>query len=91
MAKVIVTLRVMPESPTVDLAHLYKDVARTIQDYIKQAPESHTEEPVAFGLKALKIVFKMGEDLGGTEPLEMEIAKLAGVMSCDVVGLDRTF
>jgi elongation factor 1-beta len=91
MSKVIVTLQVMPESPEVDLKQLEAAVCKDIHAWTGQNVDKVEVVPVAFGLKALKIVFKVGEDKGGTEPLEKQVATLAGVNSVEVIGLDRTF
>ncbi len=91
MSKVIVTLQVMPESPEVDLKQLEHDVCKNIQRWTGEGIDKVEHAPVAFGLIALKIIFKVGEDKGGTEPLEKEVATIAGVNSVEVVGLDRTF
>lgn len=91
MGKVIITLRIMPESPAVDLMAVKEDADRAIQDYCGHGSDKHEIVPVAFGLKALKLIFISDENLGGTENLEKDIAKVAGVNSVEVVGLDRTF
>jgi elongation factor 1-beta len=91
MSKVIVTLRVMPESPEIDLKKLEAAVCKRIHDWTGQKVDKVDVIPVAFGLKALNIVFKVGEDKGGTEPLEKELVTVAGVNSVDVIRLDRTF
>jgi elongation factor 1-beta len=90
MAKVIITIKVMPESPEVDLAKLNEDIELQIKDYGGEMMNI-AEEPVGFGLVALLAKFKLSEDKGGTEPLEKQIAKIGGVNSVEVVGLDRTF
>ena len=91
MGKVVITIKIMPESPDVDLKHLQVHIDAAIKDYCGHPSDKQEIEPVAFGLKALKLMFIADENLGGTEPLEKEIAKIAGVNSVDVVGLDRTF
>jgi translation elongation factor aEF-1 beta len=91
MSKVIVTLRVMPESPEVNLKKLEAVVCKRIHDWTGQQVDKVEVVPVAFGLKSLKIIFKVSEDKGGTEPLEKELVTVAGVNSVEVIGLDRTF
>jgi elongation factor 1-beta len=91
MGKVIITLQIMPESPTVDLMKLKECVDLEITDYCGHGSDKHEIQPVAFGIKALRLIFIADENLGGTENLEKAISKLAGVNSVEVVGLDRTF
>jgi elongation factor 1-beta len=83
VGKVAVTLRIMPESPEVDLAELEELVKKRIRVH------SITQEPIAFGLKALRVVTSVEDAAGGTEPLEKELASLPGVGSVQVTGLTR--
>ena len=48
------------------------------------------EEPIAFGLIALKVSFIVDEDKGDTEPLENGLKEIDGVANADVVGVTRT-
>ena len=87
-ADVIVTIKVMPESPAVDLVALQKHV----EDAIKQAKGRVAKaelEPVAFGLKAVKITFVRDEAIGGTDDIEEALAKLQGVISVQVTNVSR--
>ncbi len=90
MAQAIVTLKIMPESPEVDLAALRTAAEEKIDDFVGESSEKRSEEePIAFGLKALKITFVMDESQGSTESLEQAIAGLDGVQSVDVVDVRR--
>ena len=89
MANVILTLKIMPESPDVNLEELYSKVEPLIKDFTGESEFRKEEEPVAFGLKALKIIFVMDEAKGGTEELEKKIAELDEVNSVDVVDVRR--
>lgn len=48
-----------------------------------------SEEPVAFGLKALIVVIKVGDIEGGTEKVEEAFSKVKGVESVSVEELGR--
>ena len=87
MADVIVTLKIMPESPETDL----KAIEEKGKEIISKVGEvgKVEEEPIAFGLKALKLIFVMDEDKGSTEPIEQEIAALEGVNSAEAVDVRR--
>ena len=90
MAQAIVTLKIMPTAPDVDLEALQKLSEEKIDSFVGQEGEKRSEEEaVAFGLKALKITFVMDESKGSTESLEKEIAALDGVNSVDVVDVRR--
>jgi len=47
------------------------------------------QEPIAFGLKALKITFVSDESKGSTDALEENIKKIAGVNSVEVIDVRR--
>ncbi len=90
MAQAIVTLKIMPESPDVDLDAVQKTAEEKVDSFVGEAAEKRfAVEPVAFGLKALKITFVMDEAKGSTEALEEEISSIEGVNSVDVVDVRR--
>ncbi|MFH0869927.1 MAG: elongation factor 1-beta [archaeon] len=89
MANVIITLKIMPESPDVDLDRLEAEAKRKIADFAGEG-ETRTEvEPIAFGLKAVKIIFVTDDKKGGTDALEAEISKIEGVNSVEVIDVRR--
>lgn len=90
MAKAIVTLKIMPESPDVDLKAIEEATIEKINAFCGEDGEKRiSQEPIAFGLKAIKIIFVMDEKQGTTDPLEQEIAGIEGVNSVDVVDVRR--
>lgn len=89
MAQVVVTLKVMPESPEVDLKEL--EVASNIEIKTFGGEVGKVVvEPIAFGLKAVKLLFVMDESIGSTEALENTISKIPGVQSVEVTDVRRT-
>jgi len=88
MANVIVTLKVMPDSPEVDLDKLEKDSSQIIKEFGGDVGRVE-KEPVGFGLTALKILFVMSEDLGGTDELEDKVKAIADVGNAEVVDVRR--
>jgi len=88
MAQVIVTLKVMPESPDVDLESLQTSAEEKIVGWGAEVGKVEIE-PIAFGLKALKLIFVFDESKGGTDSLEEEISVLTGVQSVQVVDVRR--
>ena len=89
MAVVVVTLKIMPVSPEVDLDGIEKEAKEKIIAF-SQTEEMKTEqEPIAFGLKALKIIFVMDESKGSTDSLEEQIKTISGVNSVEAVDVRR--
>lgn len=84
MGKVIITFKVMPESPETDLEKLKKDIkaltgAGEVKDF--------KEEPLAFGLKALIVLSVFPDEGGIAEKAEAALAKIEGVQSVEAVGV----
>jgi len=88
MAQVIITLKIMPENPDTDLVSVQEKATKLIHEF-GGAVGKVDVQAVAFGLKALNLLFIMDEDIGSTESLEQEIAKLHGVNSVDVTDVRR--
>lgn len=89
MAKVIVTLKIMPKSPSIDLDKVAVEAEKKIIAYAGDGDRKKEIEPVAFGIKALKMIFVMDEAKGSPEPLEKDIAKIKGVNSVEVIDVRR--
>lgn len=79
----------MPKSPDVDLGSIEPEAKAKIIEF-SQSKEIKTEqEPIAFGLKALKIIFVMDESKGSTDSLEESIKNIEGVNSVEAVDVRR--
>ena len=92
MADVIVTIQIMPESPDTDLNSIKRTAENKIREFAKLNEEQAIkveEEPLAFGLQVLKFYFYMNESIGGTEPLEEKLKKIAGVASAETTDVRR--
>lgn len=76
MGLVAISLKVMPESPDVDMEKLKANIAKVVE--IKDAKI----EPVAFGLKALKVLV-IAKDIG-TEAIEAKIRAIPNVADVSV-------
>lgn len=87
MADVLATMKIMPESPEVDL----KALKETIQNGLPEDAEFQniTEEPIAFGLVALILNFTIEDGEGGTESTEEFISGLDDVASIEITGIGR--
>jgi elongation factor 1-beta len=90
MAKAVVTVKLMPASPDVNLEMIQHAATAQVDAFTGEQGEKRVEiEPIAFGLKALKITFVMDEKLGSTDPLEQKLAAIRGVQSVEVVDVRR--
>ena len=87
MGEVLATLKVMPESPEVDLEALKAAVTDAIPEEAEL--DSIAEEPIAFGLVALIVKFIVDDGEGGTESTEEAIGALDNVASIEITGIGR--
>ncbi len=89
MAQVIVTIKIMPKSPDINLAKIGEKAVKEIKAFAGDTEIRKEEEPVAFGLKALKITFVMDENKGSTEAFEEKVRHISGVNSAEIVDVRR--
>ena len=89
MARVVVTLRIMPQNIDTDLSKIESEVKKEIVKFCNSQEFKTKIEPIAFGLKALDIIFVMDEDKGSTEELENSIGDINGVESVEVTDVRR--
>ncbi len=88
MARVAVLLTVIPSSIDVRLSDLVSGIERALPSEFRLL--SSAEEPLAFGLKALKLVVSMPEEYeGGTDALEDAIRSVPGVEDVQVEAVTR--
>jgi elongation factor 1-beta len=89
MTNAVITFKIMPESPEIDLESLQKQALEKIAAYSGNDETKVEIEPVAFGLKALNIIFVMDENKGSPDELEEDIETIKGVMSCETTDVRR--
>ena len=89
MANVVVSFRIMPKNTSVDLYKLETKVKKEIVHFCNSKEFKTQIEPIAFGLKALNIIFVMDESKGSTENLEKKISQLDDVESVEVTDVRR--
>ena len=89
MAQVVITLKIMPESPETNLKLIESKAKKEIKKFSNSEQTKTEIEPIAFGLKAVKIMFVMDEAKGSTEELENKIKEIEGVNSVEVVDVRR--
>lgn len=89
MALVVITLKIMPENPDVNLGKLEGGILEEIKKFSERDDIRVSEEAIGFGLNAVKVVFVMDEEKGGTERLEKAISGIEGVNSVEVLDVRR--
>jgi len=95
MADVIVTLKIMPAGPDKDMKKIESDAKEVIYEFTGEKPEEGketvkvVEEPIGFGLKALKVTFVYDEKRGATDPVEEKIGELEDVESVEATDVRR--
>jgi elongation factor 1-beta len=82
MGNVALILRVMPESPDVDLGKLKTQIMAKIPEV-----QDVREEPIGFGLKALKIAVVVSDSGGQSDTVEADITAIEGVERAEIVEL----
>ncbi len=90
MANVVITMRILPESPEIDLEALSGKIKDIIKNYTGMAEFKEEIVPIAFGLKAIKLLFLYPEDKGDTEELENQIKEVEGVSSVEIMDVRRS-
>ena len=87
VANVVVTMKIMPESPEVSFSWLTNQAEPMIAAW---GTILKTEkQPIAFGLSALIFTFLMDERKGGTDKLESQISSIKGVIHVEVIDVRR--
>lgn len=89
MFNLIATLRILPESPEVNLEALEQSIKELIPSHM----ELHKveQEPIAFGLVALNVmVLTTDDEKGDVTPLEESIQSLDLVSQVEVTDVRRT-
>lgn len=71
MGNVAVTFKVMPEGPEVDMEKLKQEISKVVKI------QDSRIEPIAFGLKALRILIITQDK--GTEDIEKKIKSIKGI------------
>lgn len=90
MGRVLVLVRVFPKNIDVNLESLVKKIDISLGE--EYSVIRHEEEPIAFGLKALRILITMPElKEGGTYELERIIESLEEVSEVEILHVTRAF
>jgi len=87
MARVVITLKIMPDGIDIDLDDLLERVKTAVPEGTDVGATEVT--PVAFGLNALRMNVARDESLGGTDDIEQAISALEGVSQVEVERVSR--
>lgn len=87
MSKVAAKLKVMPQSPEIDLDGLEDRLSGSLPEGAKI--NGFQREDIAFGLVALLPTVIVPDDAGGTEAVEKSFAAVEGVESVSVEEVGR--
>ena len=89
MANIIVTFKIMPESPDVNLESLTEQINEIIENEGGSVGKSELQ-PIGFGIKALMVTFVRDEAKGNTDAMEETLSELTGVESVETTDVRRT-
>jgi elongation factor 1-beta len=84
MGEVAVILKVMPESPEVDMEALQAEIKEKIPGI-----QDMRIEPIGFGLSAIKIAMITEDEEGSGDKIEGFFANIAGIDRAEIESLNR--
>ncbi len=82
MGDVAIIFRILPESPDVDLAALKEAIKEQLPGV-----QDMQEDPIGFGLSAIKVAIVVPDSEGATEGAEETLRGIDGVESAEIVSL----
>jgi len=85
MGSVAVIIRVMPESPEVNLTDLKKALKQKLPGI-----QDIQEEPIGFGLKAIKLAAVVNDAGGETDAIEQLLNEIPGVERAEIIEVTLT-
>jgi len=88
MAEVIVTLKIMPVSPDIDLDDLKTKAKKIIKEAEGEIGKEYYEE-IAFGIKAIILIFIRNEAKGSVDDISDKIAEIEEVSSTEITDVRR--
>lgn len=87
MGTALLTIKLMPESPEIDLEEIKKAAKKIVES--KGGKNTRFDiEPIAFGLKAVKLFFDLDEKLE-LDPIESALNQIENVSSAQVTDMRR--
>ena len=89
MGTALVTIKIMPESPDVNLDEIQEKAKVVVSEKGGKKPSTKTE-PVAFGLNAILLNFAMDESLA-VDDFQTPLQEIDNVNSAEVIDFRRAF
>jgi translation elongation factor aEF-1 beta len=89
MAQAIVSMKIMPISPDIDLDEMEIKVKEVVVKHVGEGEIRSEKVPVAFGLKSLNIIFVIDEKEHELDPIEADLTAIEGVNSVEVTDFRR--
>jgi len=89
MGTALVKLKIMPESPGVDLEALKQKITESIKADV-DSDIKFEEEPIAFGLTALITQFAIDESKQ-IDPIQEKVTSIENIKSAEVADFRRAF
>lgn len=89
MGIALVKIKIMPESPKVNLRKIEEQAADIAKRNKAQNPKTEIE-PIAFGLNAVILQFAIDES-ESIDNIEIPLGKIEGVSSAEVIDFRRAF
>ena len=80
-------IKLMPESPSIDLVKLSQEAKETVEN-LGANNIKFEEQPIAFGLKALIVGLRINEDVDSSK-IEESLANIDGVSSVQIIDYRR--
>jgi elongation factor 1-beta len=89
MGIALITLKIMPESPQVDLNKIQEETKHRLE---KEGAKNILFEivPIAFGLKSIKVKFAWPEEKG-TDTAEQLLSSIENISSIEIEDFRRAF
>lgn len=88
MAKVIVTMEIMPENPEINLEIIEEKAKKAIEEK-EGIINSINREEVAFGLKKIIIKFAVDENKGSPDPVAEKLEEESDIASAQITMVSR--
>ena len=88
MAKAIITFKLMPESPDVDLEAIKTKALEIAQEAGSIGQMQTKVEPIAFGLKAVLILAMYDVEGADFDGIAQKMSEIEGVQSAEVAKMD---
>jgi elongation factor 1-beta len=87
MARVVMTMKIMPDGVEIDLDDLLEQIKSAVPEGTDVGAVE--TQPIAFGLKAIRMNLVRDESLGGTDDIEAAISAVEGVAQVEVEMVSR--